>query len=152
MVRAITAAAERLDGEAEAAARHAAEAARRLLSAFEAADREHAALEADADPAEEGRLAARLDALGPEAATEGEARRQMRELMRRQLELVRALPARIDAVAARRRALAGRLEELRTAVEQLAHEQAPMSRMRALCAYMEPDLPPTVGDEPTRAR
>src|SRR5204863_8384385 len=76
-LHAMIAMAGRVNGPASPAMDEGVAAARRLLAAIEASERERTRLAADSDPGEEERLRARLAAFGPESAAEGEDRRRM---------------------------------------------------------------------------
>ena len=112
MLRAIADGAQALSGPVREAGTDAVIAARALVSAIEALDREIEAAARDADPAEVERLEHRLAALGDAAPGEPEAQRRMRALLAGQHDLVRSLLTERDAARARRGRLVHSLEGL----------------------------------------
>ncbi len=115
LAAAISNAASSLTGAARTAAVRAKEAAAGVEAEITSIDAEIKSLAAGHDPTEAERLAARIEAMGPSQASEGEARRQMRELLDKQLALLRGVESRIETLKARR----GRqLDLLRTLWQQ----------------------------------
>jgi hypothetical protein len=106
-------------------------------------DAQIAALESAADPAEVERLVAKLSALGSPIQSEGEEKRQMRDLFQKQLELLQGVGIRVDALKALRsrkldllRSLWLRAIELRAAANDENRMSHSADRMRELCAEL----------------
>jgi hypothetical protein len=118
-LRAVVAMAEGVTGPARPAVDEAGAAARRLLTVIEPIDGELTRLATDSDPAEEGRLHARLAAFGPESAAEGDDRRRMRLLLAQQLEVVVAMRDRIVVLQEQRERMNGALTTLYRLVAEL---------------------------------
>jgi predicted Ser/Thr protein kinase len=142
-LRAILEAAERLTGDARALGSDAVAAARQLVGAIDALDREIAMLARDADPVEVSRLEQRLAWLDEGAADDDE--QQMRLLSGQQLELLRRLTARLEAATTQRAHHVGMLRTLslylanlraRTAEETLDSGEV-TAKIRALCDAIE---------------
>ncbi len=102
LAAAISNAASHLTGGARTAAGRATEAAARVEADLLSIDAEIRSLAAGHDPIEAERLAARIEAMGPAPASEGEARHQMRELLDKQLALLREMESRIESLKTRR--------------------------------------------------
>ena len=92
---AISQAASGLTGAARSAAERARAGATRIEADVAAIDAELKSLSGGADPAEASRLAAKIGAMGPTHPSDGEAKRQMRELLDKQLVLLRGPAASI---------------------------------------------------------
>jgi hypothetical protein len=90
----------------QATVSEAADAARQLLGTLAALDAELAKLAQDADPQELEAVETKLRALGPEAADEGEMRREKRALLVHQSALLRRLHERVKELTERRSRLA----------------------------------------------
>jgi len=105
----------------QATVSEAAEAARQLLGTVAALDAELAKLAQDADPQELEAVETKLRALGPEAADEGEMRREKRALLIHQRALLRRLDERVKELTERRSRLA---DLMRTMWLQLANLRA----------------------------
>ena len=142
-LRSISDSAELLAGSARALGSDAVAAARQLVNAIEALDKEIATLARDVDPAEVSRLEQRISAKGEDATDDDE--QQMRVLLERQLELLRRLDARLEAATAQRERHIGMLRTLslyvanlraRTAEESLESGEV-TSQIRALCDAIE---------------
>jgi predicted Ser/Thr protein kinase len=125
-----------------------ADAAYQLLGTLTALDAELARLAQDADPQELEAVEAKLRALGPEVAEEGEARRQKRALLAGQRDLLRHLDQRLADVTDRRARL---LDLLRTMWLQVANLRAESAhdtlavteisgRIKALCSQVDAHL------------
>jgi predicted Ser/Thr protein kinase len=100
----------------------AASEARALVAELEALDAEIERLGREADPDEAARLRQRLQALGPEAPSEGDERRQMRRLLTEQAGLLAKVAERLEQARSRR---AERSEELRDLWRRARVEAAP---------------------------
>jgi hypothetical protein len=101
-----------MSGERKRELERIAEEGRRLASELEALDADIARLARDADPDEVARLSQHLAALGPESASEGDERRQMRRLLSEQAGLLAQLIERLAQTRARRDERAQALREL----------------------------------------
>lgn len=105
----------RLPGDyARAIARARGEAgeAEALVLEIAGIDAEIGRLAADADPEEAQRLREKLDALGADAAEDGEERRHRRRLLLEQVDLVAKVEARLEETRARRQSRLDALREL----------------------------------------
>ena len=126
--------ADELSGSLRLLGAQAAAAARQLLVSIEHADRDLAELARSLDAGEEGRLAAKIAALG-------DASEPIRQLLEKQLELVRELQARIEEGREERnrrvemlKTLALHLTSLRASAAEAPGEVPSVSeRVRALC-------------------
>ena len=116
--------ADDLSGPLRALGAQAAVAARQLLTSIEHADRDLAELARSLDPGEEGRLTAKISALGAGSA-------EMRTLVEKQLDLVRELSARIEE---------GR-EERNRRVEMLKTLALNLTSLRARAAEAPTEVP-----------
>jgi predicted Ser/Thr protein kinase len=129
----------------QATVSEAADAARQLLGTLAALDAELAKLAQDADPQELEAVEAKLRALGPEAADEGEARRQKRALLAGQRDLLRQLDQRLAEVTDRRARLVDLLRTMWLQVANLraeaAHDTLAVTeisgRIKALCTEID---------------
>ena len=152
-LRVILEAAELLTGDARALGSDAVAAARQLVGAIDALDKEIAMLARDADPIEVSRLEQRLSWLDDGADDDDE--QQMRRLSEQQLELLRRLTARLESATSQRSHHVGMLRTLslylanlraRTAEETLDSGEV-TSKIRALCDAIEHHGGPlTVGE------
>jgi len=139
-----------LTGDARVLGERARDLALDLAGSVAGLDGQIASLETAADPAEAGRLVAKLSALGSPIPSEGEEKRQMRDLFQKQLDLLRGLGTRVDALKAAR---AGRIEwlkalwlqavELRAATGDAGRTNRATGRMRTLCAEIAQQLGPS---------
>jgi predicted Ser/Thr protein kinase len=114
-----------LPADTRAAVSQAAETARAVLDLVATLDAELTNLARDADPKELEAVELKLQALGTEAADEGEMRREKRALLVHQRELQHRLNQRLAAVNDRRARL---LDLLRTMWLQLANLRAEAAR------------------------
>ena len=129
----------------QATVSEAADAARQLLGTVAALDAELAKLAQDADPQELEAVEAKLRALGPEAADEGEMRREKRALLFHQRELHVRLDQRLAAVADRRARLLDLLRtmwlQVATLRAEAAHDTLAVTeisgRIKALCTEID---------------
>ena len=142
-LRVILESAELLRGDARALGSDAVGAARQLVGAIDALDKEIAMLARDADPIEVSRLEQRLSWLDENAIDDDE--QQMRLLSEQQLELLRRLTTRLEAATSQRAHHVGMLRTLslylanlraRTAEETLDSGEV-TSKIRALCDAIE---------------
>ena len=140
-LQAIVRLAQDLTGPAREVAGNAVAAARELVAATEAIDKEVARLRKDVDSAETGRIEQRLAALGERTEGEGEERREMRELLTKHLDLARRLAARLQEKVALRARLADLLKELWRELARLRSQAeagpSDSGRVRAVCTEVE---------------
>jgi hypothetical protein len=108
----------------QATVSEAADAARQLLGTLAALDAEIAKLAQDADPQELEAVEAKLRALGPEAADEGEMRREKRALLVHQRALLRRLDERVKELTEQRSRLADLMRTMWLQVANLRAEAA----------------------------
>ena len=126
----------------------AADAARQLLGTVAALDAELAKLAQDADPQELEAVEAKLRALGPESADEGEMRREKRALLVHQRELLHRLDQRLAELRERRSRLADLLRtmwlQVATLRAEAAHDTLAVTeisgRIKALCTEIDVHL------------
>jgi predicted Ser/Thr protein kinase len=97
---------------ARSIAREAADAADQLLHEIKAVESRIAEVAAQADPAEQARLAERISALGPESAAESEMTKRMRGLLRGQNDLFGQLEEHARDLRDRRERLRDHLQGL----------------------------------------
>ena len=136
---------DHLPSGTQATVSEAADAARQLLGTLAALDAELAKLAQDADPQELEAVETKLRALGPEAADEGEARRQKRALLAGQRDLLRQLDRRLAEVTGRRARLVDLLRTMWLQVAALraeaAHDTLAVTeisgRIKALCTEID---------------
>jgi len=129
----------------QATVSEAADAARQLLGTVAALDAELAKLAQDADPQELEAVEAKLRALGPEAADEGEMRREKRALLVHQGALLRRLDERVKELTERRSRLADLLRtmwlQVATLRAEAAHDTLAVTeisgRIKALCTEID---------------
>jgi predicted Ser/Thr protein kinase len=120
--------------------REAEESARQLAAAIAALDGEIGQLARDANPADLAALEQKLAALG-DAATDNDARRQMRALLESQRDLLRKLSGQLEVASARRAHLADLLKALWLQAANLRAQAAAdavadptiSGRIRAIC-------------------
>jgi len=129
----------------QATVSEAADAARQLLGTVAALDAELAKLAQDADPQELEAVEAKLRALGPEAADEGEMRREKRALLVHQRALLRRLDERVKELTERRSRLADLMRtmwlQVATLRAEAAHDTLAVTeisgRIKALCTEID---------------
>jgi hypothetical protein len=129
----------------QATVSEAADAARQLLGTVAALDAELAKLAQDADPQESEAVEAKLRALGPEAADEGEMRREKRVLLVHQRALLRRLDERVKELTERRSRLDDLMRtmwlQVATLRAEAAHDTLAVTeisgRIKALCTEID---------------
>jgi len=129
----------------QATVSEAADAGRQLLGTLAALDAELAKLAQDADPQELEAVEAKLRALGPEAADEGDVRRQKRALLVPQRDLLRQLGRRLAEVTDRRARLLDLMRtmwlQVATLRAEAAHDTLAVTeisgRIKALCTEID---------------
>jgi len=145
LVHAIRELVGQLPSETRATVSEAGEAARQVADLIASLDAELANLARDADPQELAAIEERLRAIGPDAADEGDVRRQKRALLVNQRDLLRQLDARLATLGERRARL---LDLMRTMWLQLANLRAEAAhdtlavteisgRIKALCTEID---------------
>ena len=168
LASAISTAVSGLTGESHDLGLSARDAALNLAGAIGVMDGEIASLEGSADPAEAERLAAKITALGPASASEGEGKGQMRDLFQKQLDLLRGFESRLEGLKARRarqlellRALWRQAVDLKTAMDDPGKNRGATDRIRTLCAEIARQVDrssatrqfdPAITDSPTIER
>ena len=143
--RAIRDLVDHLPSGTRATVSEAADAARQLLGTVAALDAELAKLAQDADPQELDAVEAKLRALGPEDADEGQMRRERRALLVNQRELLRRLDERVKELTERRSRLADLMRTMWLQVANLraeaAHDALAVTeisgRIKALCSEID---------------
>jgi len=137
LASAIMKAASDLTGAARTAAARARDGAARLQTELAVLDSEIQSLGSGAELGEAVRLAARLEAMGPVHAGEGEAKGQMRELLEKQLDILRGVESRLETLKARRARQLGLLRSLWQETEVLVLNASDASRARNAAASID---------------
>ena len=117
--------------------------ARQLAEAIASLDKQIAGLVRALDPAEVGRLAGKITALGPDTGSSDD-NREARDIFQKQLDTVRSVEARVEDAKARRakrfdllKALWRQAVDLQAAESNSAGAAQAINRMRTLLATIE---------------